>query len=116
MDFWKDRRYIDGWAVVHVLNGFVAGWSALKLLETDLVVAFFALTIVFILWEVLEYYSSVREMLSNALVDILVGLIGVCIAWFVPGFGWTIDVAVFTVGMSTLLLLVLWGFIEYQMS
>ena len=116
MDFWKDRRYIDGWALVHCIDGFVAGWMALKLLETDMVIAFFALTIVFILWEVLEYYSTIKEMVSNALIDVFVGLVGVCAALFIPSFGWTVDVVIFGVGMGILLILVVWGFIEYQMS
>lgn len=76
---WEEGRYLDGWVFVHALSGFAGGlsnvfWGLGPLRSYGLAVT------LMIVWEAGEWVAGIRESLSNRIIDIVVGMIGVELA------------------------------------
>ena len=79
---WKEGDYVDFWSVVHFLTGLVIGLF-LCLLKAPLGVALPIVVILLILWEIFEYYHpEIHETWPNLILDVLIGIVGFFIAFF----------------------------------
>lgn len=79
---WDEGGYFDLWMAVHFISGVAGGFSNVFFdLGTSgvLVVA----VLLMLLWELFEYSAGVREAMSNRVIDIAVGLLGVLVALWV---------------------------------
>jgi len=76
LDSWLGGKYFDWWMVLHFLGGFVIELSLL-LLGLKMIVSSIITLLVLVLWEIYEYKKLIYEPISNKIIDIIVGLIGI---------------------------------------
>jgi len=113
ISIWLEGKYIDFWFFNHFFSGFLTA-SFLIFLETPHWLNFVLLFVLMILWEAYEYKNKVREMISNKLVDLLVGLFGFLFMYFLANLE-IFDYA--KLFMSTFIfysILEIWGFWAYK--
>ena len=70
-----ERKYIDLWSVVHLLNGVCFGF-AIFFYRLPFVPSFIIFLFFIILWEVIEFLMHVREPIPNQIFDVLTGALG----------------------------------------
>lgn len=74
-----EGRYFDLWMLVHFVAGVAGGFSNV-MFALERVWVFALAFAVMLLWEFAEYLNGVREALSNRVVDIVVGMLGLWLA------------------------------------
>jgi len=80
-NLWKEGRYIDWWAAVHLIAGSTLG-IIFRLIEVPIRLA---ITIVFsllVFWEIFERLLGITEMWQNRVIDIIIGLSGFIIGYY----------------------------------
>ena len=79
-----ERKYIDLWALVHLLNGVCFGF-AVFFFNLPFVPSLIIFVIAIIFWEVMEFFMHVREPVSNQVIDVLAGALGFWLTYqFLP--------------------------------
>jgi len=76
---WREGRYFDRWMVVHLLSGFAGGLTNVFFGLSDRGVQLLGLALL-VLWEIAEYLLGVRESVSNRVIDVIVGFLGILAA------------------------------------
>ncbi len=102
-----EGRYFDLWMLVHFVAGLAGGFSNIMFALDRFWVLVLAFTLM-LAWELGEFLTGVRESLSNRVVDIVVGMVGVWLALLVsqgmaPAWRWAwflSMVALGSVGMA----------------
>ena len=74
-----EGRYWDHWMLVHLASGIAGGFSNVFFGLTNPQVYGLAFAMM-LLWEVGELALRIRESLSNRIVDVAVGMVGVWLA------------------------------------
>ena len=100
---WGGAQYLDWWLVVHLLAGVSLGYAC-RVFGFSLIQTFIAVSIILVGWEVYEKAASISEPWTNSVLDLIVGVVGIFLAY---------QIVLFEVfGMSFLLasvLLLVWG-------
>lgn len=108
---WKERKYIDGWSLVHIITGYLFA-GVFFYFDISFWPAFWISSAAFILWEVGESFFKVHEHSENRYADIVVDYIGFFLAvWVYEGLdvrvslGWLVVLAIIGTALQT------WGVI-----
>lgn len=79
---WDDNRYVDLWSFVHFLFGVLFVFLA-DFFEITLFMALAILTVLTVIWEMVEFVSEkTRELLSNRVTDVIFADIGFLFMYF----------------------------------
>jgi hypothetical protein len=113
ISIWSEGKYIDFWFFNHFFSGFLFA-SFLIFLEIPHWINFVLLISFAILWEIYEYKNEVREIISNKIIDLLVGLFGFLFMYLLVGLG-IFDFNILFMGTFILLaILEVWGYLAYK--
>lgn len=77
---WEEGRLFDLWMIVHLLSGFVIGFSA-YLIGIEVLVAYFGTLAGLSLYEVVEEIFRIDETLENRISDIIFGTAGFAVSY-----------------------------------
>jgi len=82
LDLWKEGKYVDLWTIPHVIFGgismFIFSYLGLNLLLNFLISVF-----IMVFWEFFElYFLGVKEHLPNKVMDVVTGIIGFGIMYY----------------------------------
>ena len=69
------KYFADVWTIIHFLSGVLAGYIAI-FFDFPFVQSLIVLFVLNVLWEILEVYGKVPEVISNRITDIIVGILG----------------------------------------
>ncbi len=72
---WHHGRYLDLWSICHLLSGSIIG-IAFILLHIPFVTGLIVASMLFIVYEVLEFFLRVVEDIQNSIADVVIGAIG----------------------------------------
>ena len=111
---WGGAQYLDWWLVVHLLAGVSLGYVC-RVYGISFIHACIVVGIVMIGWEVYEKVASIPEPWTNSMLDLIVGILGIFLAYNIilfESFG-------INVLFASLLLLVwgglnLWGWFAWK--
>ncbi len=101
------------WSLSHFLTGAVIAGTAVLLnvpFWISVVIAVFLLSF----WEFYEIFRKIRETISNRWVDVILGLLGYAIMYFVMSLGVVDDVVIFLVVTIPLVIVSLLGLMAYK--
>ena len=79
--FTHHNRPFDGWSLIHFLSGAGLGVVALFFggsFEVSTIVSL----VILIGWEFVESFTGIGEPLPNVITDIVLGIVGFFIAWY----------------------------------
>ncbi len=113
INIWSEGKYIDFWFFNHFFSGFLlAGF--LIILEMPRWLNFLLLFVLMVLWEIFEYKHKVREMLSNRIMDLLVGFFGFLFMYFLASLQAFNYNSLFMGTFILLAILEIWGYWAYE--
>lgn len=76
---WSEGHLFDLWMLVHFASGAAGGFSN-AYFKLGMLTLFGVALALMVLWELGEAAAGIREVMSNRLVDVVVGLAGVSLA------------------------------------
>ena len=76
---WREGRIWDLWMIVHFLSGVTVGFAN-SFLGLSITTLFFITIAGMIVWEIIEIFSGVSEVVENRILDIFFGLTGLFVA------------------------------------
>lgn len=112
---WSEGKYIDFWSFNHFFSGFLLA-SFLIFLETPHWLNFLLLFILMVVWEAYEYKNKIREIISNKVVDLLVGFFGFLFMYFLGYLSIFDNVIIFISTFIILAILEVWGYWAYKVK
>lgn len=109
---WEEGKHIDLWSLNHLVFGIII--SALFSLksfsfERGIIISFFVLFI----WELLEHFFNVYEHLPNKTWDIIAGLIGFCIGYYLIYFNPENKIIILIAAVFIFAILEVFGFLAF---
>ena len=78
---WSHGEYLDYWSFIHLFTGIILGIGTL-IFSFNPFLSFFALVILYIIYEGLEILVHISEGFWNIILDIVVGSVGSAVAIF----------------------------------
>lgn len=111
---WAEGKYIDFWSINHILGGALLAQIFVFLgvnFWISLVISF----IIMILWEVYEYKTKVYETIQNRVMDVVVGLLGFFMIYYLVSLDFFYN-GIFYIVFFIFLFLEIWGYIAYQLK
>lgn len=110
---WKMEKYLDLWSVNHTLAGSLLAGIFLSFgtpLLTSMVISFLML----IGWEFFEIFHHVHETIQNRLSDMIVGMLGFFVAYYLMSNDIVDRNGLFSVLFALFFVLEIWGFWAYE--
>ena len=82
-DVWREGKWLDLWSVVHLLSGLSLGFGV-PYLHLGALASFLVVLLLLVSYEMWEAMVRIKETPTNRLMDVVVGMVGYCYAfWFV---------------------------------
>lgn len=110
---WGGARYLDWWVVVHILGAMAATYLLLSF-NMDSYKVIFTLSIIIIGWEIFEKLANINEPYSNTSIDIIVGYLGVWLAYQIPYLTFNARVVVIALLFASWAFLGIWGWLAWN--
>ncbi|OGH77975.1 MAG: hypothetical protein A2469_01205 [Candidatus Magasanikbacteria bacterium RIFOXYC2_FULL_40_16] len=110
---WNEGKYIDFWAVNHILGGAILAYIFIHL-DISFLAGLAISSATMIVWELYEIKLKIQEAVSNRVTDIITGLLGFIGYYYLNE---TITIAFISFLIFILLpfiLLDIWGFLAYK--
>ena len=73
-DIWREGKYLDLWSVPHFLSGMLVA-LCVRYLGLATGPAFVIALIILIAYEFFEYFADIKEMFTNSVMDVVVGMV-----------------------------------------
>lgn len=102
---WREGRYFDLWMLVHAMMGVVIGLAAVYF-DISFAVAVWAAFIGMVVYEVLEDVFNIHEVIENRVLDVIFGIIGVMVSYYVASAYLSQSTHVLIAGVGAVILLV----------
>lgn len=111
---WGGAQYIDWWSLVHLLGGLAMAY-ALRLVGFDMVDALLVVGAVLIGWEIYEWAAKIREPWTNSIVDLILGFLGIVLAFKIsPVIEPTMQTILAVLMLVVWVALNLWGWVSWR--
>ena len=112
-DYFKEGKYFDLWSVNHLLSGFLyAGW--IIKLGFDYKFIFVSYFILAVAWEIYEKVSGIKEHIENQVMDVVTGVVGVIIFYFLSTSNYRVSIWVLILLTIAFTALEISGYLAYK--
>jgi len=110
---WKMRKYGDLWSVNHTLAGGIL--ACLFMFFNAPFLAALAISFFILLgWEFYEITHNVHETIYNRISDMIVGMAGFLIVYYLVSNGFIANVRIFSWIFGAFIVLEIWGFTVFE--
>jgi uncharacterized protein YacL len=80
-DLWREGAWLDLWSVVHVLSGLLLGFF-FYYLDIHAIFGVLLAVLVLTVYELFEMFVEIYEAPTNRFMDVVVGIVGYLLAFF----------------------------------